>query len=117
VKITGGDTVSVYRFDRDRFGDKVNDTHVGDIQHCVLQWTTASKAGLRFHPNDTFQETSSTSLIIYAPRDAAVKIEGRDRVKVNGRTYQVIGNRAWDIDNPATGYNFGYYMVQVEVTQ
>lgn len=117
MKIIGGDTISVYRFDRDRFGDKANETHVGDIEHCVFQWANASSVGLRFHPNDNFQETASGSAVIFIPRDTAVKVEQRDRIKLHGHTYEVVGDRAWDIDNPPTGYNFGYCMVQVEVSQ
>lgn len=117
MRIIGGDTISVYRFDRDRFGDKVNETHVGDISHCVFQWANASSVGLRFHPNDNYQETAEVSAVIFIPRDATVKVQPRDRIKLNGHTYQVVGDRAWDELHPATGYNFGYCMIQVEMAQ
>lgn len=117
MRITGGDTISVYRFERDRFGDKENETHVGDIEHCVFQWASAASVGLRFHPIDTFQESSDISAVIFVPRDAPFKIEDRDRIKLHGHTFQVVGDLAWDEDHPATGYNFGNCMIQVEMTQ
>lgn len=116
MRIIGGDTISVYRFERDRFGDKENERLVGDIDHCVFQWASATSVGLRFHTVDTYQETSDVSAVIFIPRDTPVLIENRDRIKLHGHTFQVVGDRAWDQDNPATGHNFRYFMIQVEMT-
>lgn len=115
MKITGGHTISVYRSGKDRFGDKTTEQLVGTIDNVVFQWAHATSVGLRFHPTNNFQETWDVSAAMYIPRDAAVKVQDKDRIVMNGRTYQVVGDRAWDEDNPVTGYNFGYCMVQVEV--
>lgn len=115
MRITGGQTIKVYRHTKDRFGDKVGETYVGDIEHCVLQWASSSSVGLRFHPSNDFEESFKLSAVIFCPRDAAIKLEPRDRFVYNGKTYQVAGERAWDQLNPATGYDYGYYMIQVEV--
>lgn len=114
MKIVGGHTVEVYRFERDRFGDKVDEVKVGEIDNVVFQWAHATSVGLRFHGADNFQETWDVSAAMFIPRNSEVKVQDKDRIKFNGRWYQVIGDRAWDEAHPATGYDFGYCMVQVE---
>lgn len=115
MRIVGGHTIEVYRTTKDRFGDVTEETFLGTIENVVFQWAHATSVGLRFHPTDNFQETWDVSAAMYIPRDAAVQIEDKDRIKMNGRTYQVVGDRAWAEDHPMTGTNFGYCMVQVEV--
>ncbi len=116
MRIVGGDTIEVFRTPgRDRYGDKVSEASVGTIEHCVFQWASAASVGLRFHKTDNFQETSTLSAVIFCPRDAAVKLQARDRFKFLGNTFQCVGDRAWDELNPATGHDFGYYMMQCEV--
>lgn len=115
MKIKGGHTVEVYRFTRDRFGDETT-TLVGTIEHVVFQWASAASVGLRFHPTDSFQETSNLSAVVFAPRHAPITLQARDRIKLRGETYQVVGDRAWDEDHPVTGRDFDYYMMQVEMT-
>lgn len=114
MRITGGETVQVWRHTKDRFGDKSSETMVGSINHVVFQFGSSSSRNTGFRGSDGFQETFGLETYIYAPRDAAVKLQARDRLKVGNRTYQVVGDRGWDSDNPATGYDFGYYMMQVE---
>ncbi len=116
MRIIGGHTIDVYRKTTapDRFGDK-EFALVGKIDNVVFQWASAASVGLRFKPTDKFQETSELSAVVFAPRNAAVKLQARDRIKFNGETYQVVGDRAWDETHPATGYDFSYYMMQVEV--
>lgn len=117
MRIRGGQTITVIRPSaKDRHGDVTADSVVGTIEHCVFQWASAASVGLRFHATDQFQETSNLSAVIFCPRDAAVKLEPRDRFTLNGNTFQAVGDRAWDENNPATGHDFGYYMVQVEMT-
>lgn len=108
MRIRGGHTIEVYRSaSKDRHGDAV-DSLVGTIENVVVQWVSAN-------PVDRLQETDSMSTVVFAPRDAAVKLKARDRFKLNGETYQVVGDRSWDETHPVTGYNFGYYMMQVQV--
>ena len=107
MKIVGGYTIEVYRpTEQDRFGDSV-DSLVGTIGNVVMQWTTPD-------PIDRFQENASMSAMVFAPRSADIKLMERDRFKLDGKTYQVIGSRLWDEDSAATGRNYGYYMMQVE---
>lgn len=115
MRISGGQTIDVYRHTKDRYGDKQSEVFVGSIDHCVLQWASSASVGLRFHPSNDFEEAFRLSAVIFCPRDAAVVLESRDRFKYDGRTYQVAGERAWDQEHPVTGYNYGYYMIQVEV--
>lgn len=116
MRITGGQTISVYRPVREgRHGDVLDNNYVGDISNCVFQWASAASVGLRFHLTKDFQESSDLSAVIFCPRDAEVKLESRDRFVMNGNTFQVIGDRAWDETHPATGYDYGYYMMQVEM--
>jgi hypothetical protein len=108
VIIRGGHTIEVWRSTgRDRFGD-ATETLVGTIEHVVFQWTSAN-------PMDRAQETDMMSTVIFCPRNAAIQLRARDRIKFRGETYAVIGDPSWNEDNPATGYNFGYYMMQVQV--
>lgn len=114
MRIIGGETIEVYRSASvDRHGDAVH-AFVGTIDRVVFQWASAASVGLRFHPSNDFQESSKLSAVLFAPRDADLLLEARDRVKFGGETYQVVGDRAWDELHPATGHNYGYYMVQVE---
>lgn len=115
MKIRGGQSIDVYRHTKDRFGDKVSETFVGTLDNCVLQWASSASVGLRFHPSNDFEESFRLSAVIFCPRKAPFKLEPRDRFKLNGKTYQVAGERAWDQDHPATGFNYGYYMSQVEL--
>ena len=113
--IRGGHTMEVYRTTRDRFGDG-EQILVGTIENVVFQWASAASVGLRFHKNKDLQESSSLSAVVFAPRDAAIKLQGGDRIKFNDSVYQVVGDRAWDEDNPITGHAFTHYMMQVETT-
>lgn len=115
--ITGGQTIEVFRQStvRDRYGD-VERTSVGTIDHVVFQWASAASVGLRFHPSDAFRETSDLSAVMFIPKSSPLKIEPRDRVKMGDNYFQVVGDRAWDENHPATGYDYGYYMIQVEMT-
>lgn len=115
MRIRGGHTIEVYRaVERDRHGDK-SDELVGTIDHVVFQWASAASVGLRFKAADEFQESSSLSAVVFAPRTAGILLQARDRIKLNGEWYQVIGDRAWNEEHPATGHDFGYYMMQVEM--
>jgi hypothetical protein len=118
MRITGGISVQVYRNDtpRDRFGDTSagEPSLVGTIDHCVFQWATSASQGLRFRAGNDFRETAEIAAMVFCPNDDPIKIQGRDRLKIDGHTYQVVGEVAWNLPHPATGYDFGYYMVQVE---
>lgn len=107
MRVTGGHTVEVWRSTRDRFGDKASEEMVGTVEHVLLDWH-------RPQPSDGFQETATTDPVMFIPRDAAVQIQQRDRIKLDGTTYQVVGERMWDESHPVTGYNFSHYAVQVE---
>lgn len=108
MKIRGGHTVEVYRSTgKDRHGDGI-DALIGTIDNVVFQWASAN-------PVDRAQENDMMSTVIYCPRDAAIRLQARDRVKFNGEMYAVVGDPAWDENHPVTGFNFGYYMMQVQV--
>lgn len=108
MMIRNGHTIEVYRGDsRDRHGDKVRNL-VGTIDNVVFSWGSKS-------PRDVGEEFSFESIDIYCPRNAAIRLQGGDRFKFKGDTYAVVGDPAWDEDNPATGYDFGYYEAQVTV--
>lgn len=108
MKIRGGHTIEVFRSTtKDRHGDAV-ESPVGTIENVVVQWVSAN-------PLDRFQENDSMSTVVFAPRDAEVRLQARDRFKLRGETYQVIGDRNWDEVHPSTGHDFGYYMMQVQV--
>lgn len=109
MKIRGGHTVEVYRVvtGRDRYGEATPQL-IGSIDHVVFQWGTPRLV-------DDAQESDMFSTVIFAPRDAAIRLQARDRVKYNGEMYVVIGDRSWDENHPVTGHDFGYYMMQVEV--
>lgn len=115
MRVRGGHTVEVFRASVDRFGDGEL-VSIGTIDNVVFQWASAASVGLRFHTDKDFQETSSLSAVMFIPRDAAVSPQSRDRIKFNGELYQVVGEHAWDENHPVTDHDFGYYMLQVEVT-
>ncbi len=113
--ITGGQTIEVLRRTggRDRHGDGEL-VSLGTIDHCVFQWASAASVGLRFHNLDEFGEHSSLAAVIFVPRDAEIQVQAKDRVRMQGDLYQVMGDRAWDENHPATGFNYQFYMIQVE---
>ena len=113
--IKGGQTVEVWRNPtaRDRFGDTVREL-LGTVDHVVFQWASAASVGLRFHPSDKFRESSDLSAVMFFPKSNPLKVQARDRLKMGGNWFQVVGDRAWDETHPVTGYDFGFYMVQVE---
>lgn len=115
MNIIGGQTVEVFRADtaRDRFGD-VTRSSLGTIDHVVFQWASAASVGLRFHPSTDFRESSDLSAVMFIPKSSPIKLLARDRIKMGGNMFQVVGDRAWDETHPVTGYDFGFYMVQVE---
>ncbi|CRZ17981.1 hypothetical protein [Mycolicibacterium neworleansense] len=98
----------MYRAARDRHGDAESETLVGTIDHCILQPTRTTPT------SSSWAETTELVTIVWAPRDAAIKLDDRDRITVNGNTYRVVGERMHDIEHPATGHSFGYYAVQIE---
>lgn len=115
ISLRGGHTIEVFRITgKDRHGEGVH-TLVGTIENVFIQWASAASVGLRFQATDRFQETSSLNAVAFCPRHVAVKLQARDRFKYDGDYFQVIGDRAWDEDHPVTGYDFGYYMVQLEM--
>jgi len=118
MRIRGGHTIEVYRntTGKDRHGDPVADQPelIGTIDNVVFQWASAASVGLRFHSSKGFQETSDLSAVVFAPRDAEILLQARDRIKFNGETYQVVGNRAWDENHPVTGRDYGFYMMQID---
>ena len=115
MMLRGGHTIEVFRTTgKDRHGEGVQ-ASVGTIENVFMQWASASTVGLRFQATDKFQETSQLNAVTFAPRHADLKLQARDRFKLNNDTYQVIGDRAWDEEHPITGHDFGYYMVQVEM--
>jgi hypothetical protein len=116
VRIVGGTTIEVFRHVKDRFGDKVTETSVGTIPDCLLQWSTGMTLN-DFKPNDQFQETSALTAVLFAPRNAPIKLEHRDRIMLDGNRYQVASPRAWDHPHPATGHSFSHYAVQVEMVE
>ena len=115
MRITGGITVEVHRGDapRDRFGDTERDL-VGTIENCVFQWASAAGVQVRFANSNDFRETAELRAVLFAPNDDPIQIQGKDRLKFNGQWYQVTGSRSWDEAHPMTGYDYGYYQVQVE---
>lgn len=109
MKIRGGHSIEVYRKSTsNRHGDGAG-VLVGTIDNVVFQWSSPD-------PIEREQENDSLSTVVYCPRDSQVKLQARDRFKFNNETYQVVGDRSWDENHPATGHNFGYYMMQVQVT-
>lgn len=113
MNIIGGKTVEVFRRpERDRFGD-AEPVSVGTIDRVVFQWgSTANRTG--FRSGEGFRETADLGAVMFIPNDASVTVTARDRIKMGGDLFQVVGSREWDEPHPATGFNFGYYMVQVE---
>lgn len=115
MRIRGGHTIEVYRFTgKDRHGEGVQSS-VGTIENVFMQWASAASVGLRFQATTKFQETSQLNAVAFCPRHASLKLQAKDRFKLNGETYQVIGDRAWDENHPVTEHDFGYYMVQLEM--
>lgn len=115
ISLRGGHTIEVYRITgKDRHGEGVL-SPVGTIENVFVQWASAASVGLRFQATTKFQETSALNAVAFAPRHVDVKLQARDRFKLNDEMYQVIGDRAWDEEHPVTGYDFGYYMVQLEM--
>lgn len=115
MRVTGGITVTVHRAKRDRHGDKA-DTVIGTICGCVFQPSTGLST-LRYETGSGFEETAAIRTMLWAPRDAKIKLQDRDRVVLNGRKYRVIGDRAWDDDHPVTGTRFSHYAVEIEGVQ
>lgn len=114
MRISGGDTIEVWRSTgADRFGDQDFEL-VGTIDHVIFQWASAASAALRFQTPGGFQEISSISAVMFCPRDARVQLQARDRVKFRNRLFQVVGDQEWNEDHPATGYSYSHYMMQVE---
>lgn len=107
MRIIGGVDVQVLRPSKDRFGDTVS-TLVGTITGCVLQ------PGIPDPTTGKFQETSENVSTLFAPRSATLRVQARDRLVIDGRTYAVVGDRLFDHRHPATGRDFGYYSVRVE---
>lgn len=108
MMIRNGHTIEVLReTTSDRHGDKVRQS-IGTIDNVVFVWGNAVAM-------DAGEEFSYMATDIYCPRDAAIRLVARDRFKFNDDTYAVVGDPSWDEDNPATGYNFGYYQAQVMV--
>lgn len=115
MNITGGHTIEVFRHVKDRFGDR-SEQSVGTIDHCVFQWASTTHSGLHFKASGGFQETSDVTALFYVPRHTEPKIQDRDRIVFKGKTFRVVGLPAWDEEHPATGHDFGYYLVQVEAS-
>ena len=108
MMVRGGHTIEVYRYTgRNRHGEGI-EALVGTIDHVVFQWGSHT-------PMDMGEEMTSMSTVIFCPRDAAIRLQARDRFKLNGENYAVVGDRSWDENHPITGSNLGYYMMQVEV--
>jgi hypothetical protein len=106
MRIRGGHTIEVYRSTgRDRYGDG-EEQLIGTIDHVLFQWGSSTSL-------DEAEETSYLSTVVYCPRDAAIRLQARDRFKFDGETYVVVGDRKWDENHPVTGHNFGYYTSQV----
>lgn len=116
MNVTGGATVTVYRSTKDRFGDTTDDTPIGTITGCIFQPSTGL-GSLRYQPTDGFQETAAITTVLWAPRNAAIKLQDKDRFSLDGRKYRVIGDRAWDSPHPATGTAFSHYAVEVQGVQ
>jgi len=108
MRLRGGHTIEVYRAgSRDRYGDTELEL-VGTIDHVLVQWTSATAM-------DDAQEVEYMSTVVYCPRDAAIRLQEKDRFKLMGEWWAVIGDRVWDENHPVTGHNFGYYIMQAKV--
>lgn len=111
MNVTGGTIVTVYRTTKDRFGDKSNDTPIGTIDGCVLD----HKVGVgQYTKGGGFAETAVLETLLWAPTTAEIKLQHRDRITMDGRKFQVSGDRLWDTAHPATGTRYSHYAVQVE---
>lgn len=116
MNVTGGTTVTVYRSTKDRFGDKSTDTPIGTITGCIFQPSTGL-SNLRYESGSGFEETATITTMLWAPRNAAVKLQGKDRITFEGRTFRVVGEKAWDSPHPVTGTAFSHYAVEIEGVQ
>lgn len=116
MRVPGGATIEVLRsaVGPDRFGDKTF-TSIGTIEHVVVQWASASSSALRFHSSKNMEESASISAVLFCPRDAAIILQARDRVRMDDRLFQVVGDPEWRDDNPITGTRYSHYMMQVEM--
>jgi hypothetical protein len=110
MRIRSGYTIDVYRdrgTGRDRHGDRVTRL-IGTIDNVVIQWGSPT-------PLDAGEEFAYMTMDIYCPRSAEIHLQAGDRFVFQDATYAVVGSPTWDEVNPATGYDFGYYVVQVTV--
>jgi hypothetical protein len=108
MKIRGGHTLEVYRAqNRDRYGDSELQM-IGTIEHVLVQWSSATSM-------TSAEEVEFMSTVVYCPRDAAIRLQEKDRFKLMGEWWAVIGDRVWDENHPVTGHNFGYYVMQAEM--
>jgi len=108
MRLRGGHTIEVYRASvRDRYGDSEHQL-VGTIDHVLVQWTSATAM-------DSGEEVEFMSTVVYCPRDSAIRLQEKDRFKLMGEWWAVIGDRVWDENHPVTGHNFGYYIMQAKV--
>lgn len=105
MRVSGGHTAEVWRSTRDRFGDKATDALVGTIEHVLIDWRG-------FTPSDGFQETATLAPVMFVPK-TDIRVQARDRIMLDGKTFAVLGVM-WDEPHPVTGYDFGYYALDVE---
>ncbi|MCK8644401.1 hypothetical protein [Mycobacterium colombiense] len=116
MNVTGGATVTVYRTTKDRFGDTTDDTPIGTISGCIFQPSTGLST-LRYEASQDFQETASIQTMLWAPRNADIKLQDKDRITLNGRKFRVVGDRAWDDNHPVTRTAFSHYAVEIQGVQ
>jgi hypothetical protein len=108
MRIRGGHTIEVYRPEgRDRYGDGTLKL-VGTIDNVLVEWSSAASM-------TRAEEVEFMNTVVYCPRDAAVRLQAKDRFKLNDEWWAVIGDRVWDQNHPVTGHNFGYYVMQAEM--
>jgi hypothetical protein len=102
IRLTGGQAAEVRRAPgRDKFGD-TELVKVGESDRVVIQWASR---GLDFQPANDFGETATLVTVAFMPK-TDLRVEYRDRLKIDGHTYQVVGERAWDFPHPMTGRDF-----------
>ncbi|MDP7725091.1 hypothetical protein [Mycobacterium sp. TY814] len=107
-----GETVSIYRGTRDKFGDKT-ETLVGTISNALYQPATGPT--IRYDSIGEFGEASKSEAGWWLPRSSAVKAHDKDRIVSGTRTYRAIGDRQWDMDHPINLSNLGYYFITTEL--
>lgn len=112
MKAGGGLTVTVYRSNKDRFGDATDNTPIATITGCIFQ--PATGLNMAYHPNDGLGETTTLTAILWVPTGSDIR--PKDRLKFNGNTYAVLGI-AWNTPHPVTGTAFSHYAVEVEGVQ